>query len=119
MAAPGPKPLGERAMTAAERQTRYRAAQAGGQAADRAATAKVRHRRPADRRSRPQRCRDAVAEVLELQADYQQWLDGLPESLADTSTADALRAVCDLKSDQTPNSTPASMLGQTQLRSIV
>ena len=28
--------------------------------------------------------------------DYQQWLDGLPESLADTPTADALRAVCDL-----------------------
>jgi len=37
-----------------------------------------------------------VAELLELQADYQQWLDGLPESLADTPTADALRAVCDL-----------------------
>ena len=57
---------------------------------------KVRYRKPADRRSRPQRWRDAVAELLELQADYQQWLDGLPESLADTSTADALRAVCDL-----------------------
>lgn len=37
-----------------------------------------------------------VAELLELQADYQQWLDGLPESLADTPTADALRVVCDL-----------------------
>jgi hypothetical protein len=92
MAAPGPKPRGERAMTPAERQARYRAAQA----ADGAAAVKVRYRRPADRRSRPQRWRDAVAELLELQADYQQWLDGLPESLADTSTADALRAVCDL-----------------------
>jgi len=92
MAAPGPKPIGERAMTPAERQARYRAAQA----ADGAAAVKVRYRRPADRRSRPQRWRDAVAELLELQADYQQWLDGLPESLADTSTADALRAVCDL-----------------------
>jgi len=37
-----------------------------------------------------------VAELLELQADYHQWLDGLPESLADTPTAEALRAVCDL-----------------------
>jgi len=37
-----------------------------------------------------------VAELLELHADYQQWLDGLPESLADTPTADALRVVCDL-----------------------
>ena len=89
---PGPKPLGERAMTLAERQARYRAAHA----ADTPATVKVRYRRPADRRSRPQRWRDAVAELLELQADYQQWLDGLPESLADTPTADALRAVCAL-----------------------
>ena len=89
---PGPKPLGERTMTLAERQARYRAAHA----ADTAPVVKVRYRRPADRRSRPQRWRDAVAELLELQADYQQWLDGLPESLADTPTADALRAVCDL-----------------------
>jgi hypothetical protein len=79
-------------MTLAERQARYRAAHA----ADTAATVRVRYRRPADRRSRPQRWRDAVAELLELQADYQQWLDGLPESLADTHTADALQAVCDL-----------------------
>jgi len=89
---PGPKPLGERAMTLAERQARYRVTHA----ADTAATVKVRYRRPADRRSRPQRWRDAMAELLELQADYQQWLDALPESLADTHTADALRAVCDL-----------------------
>ena len=87
---PGPKPLGERAMTLAERQARYRAAHAG------PAPVKVRYRKPADRRSRPQRWRDAVAELVELQADYQQWLDALPESLADTPTADALRAVCDL-----------------------
>ena len=88
----GPKPLGARAMTVAERQARYRAAHA----ADTPATVKVRYRRPADRRSRPQRWRDAVEELIELQADYQQWLDGLPESLANTPTADALRAVCDL-----------------------
>ena len=68
---PGPKPLGERAMTPAERQARYRAAHAAGTAA----TVKVCYRRPADRRSRPQRWRDAVAELIELQADYQQWLD--------------------------------------------
>lgn len=90
--ASGPKPLGERTMTPAERQARYRAAHA----ADTAATVKVRYRRPADRRSRPQRWRDAAAELLDLQADYQQWLDGVPESLADTPTADALRAICDL-----------------------
>lgn len=42
------------------------------------------------------RCRKPAAAVAELQANYQQWLDALPESLADTPTVDALRAVCDL-----------------------
>ncbi len=93
--APGPKPQGERALTPAERAARYRAARAA-RAADATSVVKVRYRKPADRRSRPQRWRDAVAELLELQADYQQWLDGLPESLADTPTADALRTVCEL-----------------------
>ena len=57
---PGPKPLGERAMTPAEREARARAAHA----ADTAGTVKVRYRRPADRRSRPQRWRDAVAGMI-------------------------------------------------------
>jgi hypothetical protein len=33
-------------------------------------TPRVRYRRPADQRSRPQRWRDAVAELVELQAEY-------------------------------------------------
>ncbi len=37
-----------------------------------------------------------VAELLELQAGYQQRLDAPPESLADTPMAEALRAVCNL-----------------------
>ena len=55
----------------------------------------VRYRQPADRRSRPQRWRDAVAELVDLQADYAAWLDALPASLRDSATADALRAICD------------------------
>ena len=39
---------------------------------------------------------DAVAELLELQGDYQTWLDALPENLRDSATADALHAVCEL-----------------------
>ena len=74
----------------------YGARSRAARAADTAPVVKIRYRKPTDRRSRPQRWRDAVAELLELQADYQQWLDGLPESLVDTPTADALRAVCDL-----------------------
>ncbi len=76
-------------MTHAERQARYRAAQA-----DNAPAVKVlRYRKPADRRSRPQRWHDAVVELLEVQADYQQWLDALPESLSNTPAADALRCL--------------------------
>ena len=88
---PGPRPQGEQALTPAQRQARYRATQASA-----APAVKVRYRKPADRRSRPQRWRDAVAELVELQADYQQWLDTLPESLAEGATADALRTICEV-----------------------
>ncbi len=85
----GPKPIGDHTMTAAERQARYRASHVDG-------APKITYRKPADRRSRPQRWREAVDELVELQGDYQAWLDGLPPSLAASATADALRAICDL-----------------------
>ncbi len=75
-------------MTHAERQARYRANHAQ-------SAPKSRSRNPVDRRSRPQRWRDAVAELLALQAGYEVWLDALPESLADSATADALCIMCD------------------------
>jgi hypothetical protein len=52
--------------------------------------------RSAITRSRPQRWRDAVAELLSLQDEYRKWLDSLPDNLAESATAQALRAVCDL-----------------------
>ena len=55
----------------------------------------VRFRRPVDWRSRPQRWRDAVAELVELQADYAAWLDALPDSLRGSATAEALRTIAD------------------------
>jgi len=55
-----------------------------------------RTRRPADRRSRPQRWRDAVVELLELQAEYAKWLATLPDSLSDSPTAEALETIVDL-----------------------
>jgi hypothetical protein len=65
---PGPKPSSGTAMTHAERQSRYRAKQAAG-------TPTFRYRKPIDRRSRVQRWCDAVAELQDLQDDYQAWLD--------------------------------------------
>jgi len=86
---PGRKPLRERAMTNAERQARFREQHADG-------NPKVRFRRPADRRSRPQRWKDAVAELVTLQEEYAQWLDTMPEQLQESLTAEALRAIADL-----------------------
>lgn len=91
----GGKPQGEHALSNAERQARYRAHH-------QAATAKAvtRSHRPADRRSRPQRWRDAVDTLLALQADYANWLAALPEGLQSSATAEALKAIIDL--DLTP-----------------
>lgn len=83
------KPLGERPMTDAERQARHRAARADGAPV-------IRTRRPADHRGRARRWHDAAAELTELQAQYAAWLEALPDSLQEGTTADALRAVCDL-----------------------
>ena len=68
----GRKPEGEQALSNAERQARYR---------DRHTApvlpATSRARRAADRRSRPQRWRDAVNELLTIQATYADWLTAL------------------------------------------
>jgi hypothetical protein len=37
-----------------------------------------------------------VAELVELQANCQDWLDSLPENFRDSGTAEALAAVCAL-----------------------
>ena len=83
------QPIGDRPMTDAERQARYRAARTAG-------VAVVRMRRPADHRSRARRWKDAVAELLHLQAQYAAWLEALPDNLSDSATAEALQAICDL-----------------------
>jgi hypothetical protein len=60
----------------------------------------VRYRRPADRRSRAHRWRDAVAELVALQAEYAAWLDALPETLRDGATGEALQAIAELDLDE-------------------
>ncbi len=83
---------GEGALSNAERQAHHRA-----RVAEQAPV--VRYRRPADRRSRPQRWRDAVADLLVLQTEYTAWLDVLPDSLHGSATAEALQAIADLDLD--------------------
>ena len=83
------KPIGSAAMTGAERQARCRAARTVGKPA-------TRPRQPTDRRTRAQRWRDAVAELTGLQKSYAAWFDTLPDNLRDTTTAEALQAICDI-----------------------
>ena len=52
--------------------------------------------RPADHRSRARRWHDTVAELLVLQAEYEAWLEALPDTLQDTATAEALRTISKL-----------------------
>jgi hypothetical protein len=87
----GWRPEGEPALTGAERQARYRQRQAEGHAAP------VRPPRP---RTRAQRWRAAVAELVALQAEYAAWLDALPEPLRDGATGEALQAIVDLDLDE-------------------
>jgi hypothetical protein len=65
----------------AERQARFRARHKDQQPA-----AIVHTRRQVDRRSRPQRWRDAVTELLTLQGAYAAWLEALPDRLQGTLT---------------------------------
>jgi hypothetical protein len=90
----GRKPDGDAALSNAERQARYRLRHQ----LEQPGPAAHLHR-PADRRSRPQRWRDAVAELLTLQGAYAAWLEALPEALQGTTTADALQAIVDLDLD--------------------
>ncbi len=88
------KPDGEPPLSNAERQARHRARRQAQQP-----PTLVRYRRPADRRSRLQRWRDAVGELLALQGEYAAWFDALPDSLRDGVTAEALQAIVDLDFD--------------------
>ena len=82
------------ALTNAERQRRFRERRRA------AGPVKQRPERPAARaKPRPARWVAALAELRILQAEYQAWRDGLPESLADSRTAEFLEGVCDVDLD--------------------
>jgi hypothetical protein len=87
----GREPVGQHALSNAERQARHRTRRLTQPVA-----VTIRTRQPIDRRSRPRRWRDAVSELLALQAEYADWLSTLPDSLCDSPTAQALEAIVDL-----------------------
>jgi hypothetical protein len=90
----GRKPDGDTALSNADRQARYHA-----RLQTRPSSVKIIRSRPANRRSRARRWRDAVTELLALQAEYAAWADALPDSLREGTTADALQAIVELNLD--------------------
>ena len=42
---------------------------------------------------------DAAQELADLQAEYQAWLDSLPENLQGSAVAERLEAICNLDID--------------------
>jgi hypothetical protein len=79
--------IGDRPMTDAERQARYRAARAAG-------TPAIRTCRPTDRPSRARRWHNTIAALVDLQGEYVAWLEALPANLQDSAIAEALQAIC-------------------------
>ena len=77
------------ALTNAERQRRFRERR-------KAQQPRLSYRTPQDRRSRPQRWQDAVLTLVDLQGEYQAWLDNLPENLGESALAHQLQEICDL-----------------------
>jgi hypothetical protein len=89
-----PRPrLGLLPMTAAERQARHRARQ---RRAQDAAPAAPRPRPP----PRPHRWAAAVAALVALQDEYRAWLGRLPQSLAESPTAEKLQAITEIDLDE-------------------
>ena len=79
-------------MSGAERQRRYRERRA----ANVPLQPPPRLPRP---KTRPARWAAALAELRALQAEYETWRDQLPESLAESRTAELLEGVCDADLD--------------------
>ena len=81
------------ALTPAEKQRRYRAR------LKEKNPVVVHFRTPKDRRSKAQQWRDAVATLTDLQADWSETLDRLPESLVQSAYGERLQAMADLDLD--------------------
>jgi hypothetical protein len=78
------------ALSDAERAARYRERRKEG-------TPAVHYRKPADRRTRPQKWRDAVQALTAILDDYERWQDNLPESLAASAMVERIEEVLELR----------------------
>ena len=93
------------ALTNAERQRRYRARR-------KTQPPQAQYRKTPDRRSRPQRWQAAVRTLLDLQEEYQAWLDNLPEAFQESALAQKLEAICELDLDELASVEPPRGYGR-------
>jgi hypothetical protein len=89
----GRRPDGEKALTGAERQARYR--RRPGMTPERASDQAVPPRLPRGR-TLSRRWNDTVAGLVALRAAYARWLEALPEATRESATGEALQAIVDL-----------------------
>ena len=87
----GRKPMGEKPLTGAERQARYRA-----KAQEDHRKALDRARRRARNPSRVAQWEEAVETLIGLQEEFQEWQENLPENLASSALAEKLDTICNL-----------------------
>ena len=89
----GRRPEGEKALSGAERQARYR--RRPGLTPERTSAQAAPRRLPRGH-SLSRRWNDTVAGLVALQAEYARWFDALPEATRETATGEALQAMIDL-----------------------
>ena len=89
----GRRPEGEKALTGAERQARYRLRP---DLTLKPAPARAVPPRLARGHSLSRRWNETVAGLIALQAEYARWLEALPDATHGTATGEALQAMVDL-----------------------
>jgi hypothetical protein len=89
----GRRPDGEKALTGAERQARYRLRP--GQAQEPGPVRAVPRQLPRGH-TLSRRWNDTVARLVALRAEYVRWFEALPEATREGATGEALQAMIDL-----------------------
>jgi hypothetical protein len=87
----GRSPDGEKALTGAERQARYRQRPGQAQTPVKAAPRQLQRGHTLSRR-----WNDTVAGLVAIRAEYARWLEALPEATREGATGEALQAMVDL-----------------------
>lgn len=58
---------------------------------------------------------DALQTLLDIQSEYQEWYDNLPESLQNSATGELLSTICDIDIDSANSAALEALDAQTPL----